>query len=330
MTKLLYFTTNLSNDFSSGQDILNLQYLLLLKNFFDVILINFFTENQFEMDFGIEVQNIKINLNVWEDFDYPENLSFENKDLEYVFFTSPFQANYLSQFSNTKKIYLVNNQRYQKSKNTGLNIGNQEQELCMKSDTNLFLTNNDFIYFKNIGLVRKSDLIITPFILNRNQSDNRIENTCLISTNLESDYNKESLKWFLDEVLPNINPEIKITICGKGDFEKIKTKYPNIQFVGFLKRNELEKLYQQTKMYINPTIHGSGIQVKSLEALSYGMQLVSTSYSNIFPNVIPSSDDPLQLANIINSNINSNSRFNFENFNKVNIEKFLSIFGKTL
>lgn len=341
MTKILFLSTDLTTEISLGGNIITYQYLQELSKHFDVELINFYSKNEYNSDLKIKLTNIPTPLDAWGKLSYPDSISKEiisntsttininnhgTNNYDFLFCSAPEQYKYLNQFSNAKKIYLVNNSQYQKARNSGININNVEYQMCKHSDINLFLTNSDFIYFKSLGLVRKNDQVITPFIIPKKINSIRTPNTILLTTNLEADYNKESLKWFLEEVSSLINPAITINVTGKGDFSKIKEVYPNINFLGFLSREELENLYSTTKLYVNPTIHGSGIQVKTLEALSYGMQVVSTKYSNIFPNVISSSDNPTELANIINSSIDSKSSFNYEYFNNINIEKFLELF----
>jgi glycosyltransferase involved in cell wall biosynthesis len=328
MKSILYFSTNLSSELYSGYSIVTYEQLKLLSNNNQVTLINFYNTIPYVTKLEIKVINIKINNDVWDKIQLPPKLPFQANDYQYVVFNSPEQEYYIDLFKDSKTIYLVNNTQYQKSKVTGLNINNQEELICKKSDINLFLTSADFVYFKTLGLVRKNDEVITPFINHVffHDSKNRIENSLLITTNLETDYNKESLRWFLEDVLPLLPSDVNLTISGKGDFTRLKEHYKKVNFLGFIKRDDLVELYSKSKLFVNPTIHGSGIQIKMLEALSYGLPVVSTDYSNIFPNVIPSSNDPHKLANLITSSLNTKSKFNFEYFNNINSDKFLRLF----
>ncbi len=328
MKSILYFSNNLSSELHSGYSIVTYEQLKILSLENKVTLINFYTSFAYTTELDIEVINIKSSFDIWDRLSLPHSLPINYKEFQYVVFNSPEQVQYISKFKSIKKIYLVNNSQYQKSRNTGLNINNLEEKMCKLADINLFLSNNDFIYFKSLGLVRKDDEIITPFI-NHNQvkKHDRIPKTILITTNFEAEYNKESLRWFLEEVYPLLPTDIRISISGKGDFDRISKEYKNIKFLSFVTRDELINLYNTNKLYINPTIHGSGIQIKMLEALSYGIQVVSTNYSNIFPNVIPSSDNPEKLANLIVANLDSKSSFNFQHFNSINSSRFLKLFA---
>jgi hypothetical protein len=59
---------------------------------------------------------------------------------------------------------------------------------------------------------------------------------------------------------------------------------------------------------INPTISGSGFQIKMLDALARGIPVVSTAFSNPLGQRIPSSDDPRVLADLIHKEAFSHER----------------------
>ena len=89
--------------------------------------------------------------------------------------------------------------------------------------------------------------------------------------------NTEGLKWFLDEVAPYLNENIKVSIVGKGDFPIERyTSLSQVEFIGFVER--LEELYQSCDACLIPIFSGSGTRIKVIEALSYGTPILSTSF----------------------------------------------------
>jgi glycosyltransferase involved in cell wall biosynthesis len=95
-------------------------------------------------------------------------------------------------------------------------------------------------------------------------------------------YNPHNIKgaaWFLDKVLPCLPKNILITFCGKF-LTGLSTEYHekivqyDINAIDFV--NDLEALYGKTKIVIVPILGGTGIKIKTLEALSYTIPVVST------------------------------------------------------
>ena len=90
-------------------------------------------------------------------------------------------------------------------------------------------------------------------------------------------HNEKGLKNFLDEhwnkILEN-NNSVQLYVAG-AKYESItKENYPNIKFLGRV--NDLGKFYDKICIAINPCLTGSGLKIKSVEALSYGKPLIST------------------------------------------------------
>jgi glycosyltransferase involved in cell wall biosynthesis len=59
------------------------------------------------------------------------------------------------------------------------------------------------------------------------------------------------------------------TICSA-----LKSKVPNFNLVGLV--DELDDFYRVIDVVVNPMIGGTGLKIKSLEALSYGKPLIAT------------------------------------------------------
>lgn len=95
-------------------------------------------------------------------------------------------------------------------------------------------------------------------------------------------YNFNSIIWFFEKVYSLINQRINLTICGKvGDM--IKEQKPdiyekmlknNVKFLGFIEN--LDELYSKTKIAIVPMFDGTGLKIKTITAMSYGLPVVGT------------------------------------------------------
>jgi len=113
------------------------------------------------------------------------------------------------------------------------------------------------------------DLIPLSFpkpIRNRDHSDYD-----LVYVASDNPHNLKSISWFIQEVLPKIN-ETKVHVFGK-----ICRAIPDCeQIVKHGLVDDLDAVYKKSKVAICPMLTGTGIKVKVLEALSYGIPVVTT------------------------------------------------------
>lgn len=87
----------------------------------------------------------------------------------------------------------------------------------------------------------------------------------------DNPHNQRSIEWYLSEVLPQLNgitTYIAGPICNKiGD-------YDGVVKLGIVE--DVDKLYRHSKVTICPMLSGTGIKIKVLESLSYGLPVVTT------------------------------------------------------
>lgn len=84
------------------------------------------------------------------------------------------------------------------------------------------------------------------------------------------------LEWFCKKVLPFVQnkcPNSKFVVAG-GICDCIPD-YPRVYKMGRVEK--LEDFYNEVQVIINPVQNGTGLNIKTIEALSYGKPLVTTS-----------------------------------------------------
>lgn len=89
--------------------------------------------------------------------------------------------------------------------------------------------------------------------------------------------NKDGLKWFLEDVWPEVNADkFELQIVGSGDssWGDELFKRPGIKFIGFAK--DLEAVYANCDFSIIPIRYGSGTRIKVIESISKGVPIIST------------------------------------------------------
>ena len=74
-------------------------------------------------------------------------------------------------------------------------------------------------------------------------------------------------------------------------------------YAGCLSAAALDAVYAQTAVAVNPTLVGSGFQIKLLDAIARGVPVVSTAFSNRLGRDIASSDDSIALVNLLNERL---------------------------
>jgi polysaccharide biosynthesis protein PslH len=88
--------------------------------------------------------------------------------------------------------------------------------------------------------------------------------------------NIQGLEWFVTSVLPKIRaemPNCELAIAGPAARERT---WPN-GVIALGQLESLEKAYAEATVIINPVIFGTGLAVKSIEALGFGKPLVTTT-----------------------------------------------------
>ena len=93
--------------------------------------------------------------------------------------------------------------------------------------------------------------------------------------------NIDAVKWFCNRILPQIVekiPNIKIHVVGSNPTNEIqRMASSHVVIEGYLSDSELQQLYSQCRMCVIPLRYGAGIKGKVLEAMYYGLPVVSTS-----------------------------------------------------
>jgi len=133
-------------------------------------------------------------------------------------------------------------------------------------------------------------------------------NYIIMPTNAKWPPNKKSLDHFFSKCLPLLSRSYNIYITGadsNGYLANIAKKNDNVKYLGLLNRGEYEQTFINAKLFVNPTLYGSGFQIKLIEAIRFNIPIVSTSFSNPFSNAIPSSDDYEIMAKIINDHMSN-------------------------
>lgn len=93
-------------------------------------------------------------------------------------------------------------------------------------------------------------------------------------------YNFDAAVWLAEKIVPLLPDDIKITICGKvwdeidkkcADKKELFEKFNRINFAP-----DLDELYAKTKIAVVPMFGGTGMKIKTIDAMSRGIPVVAT------------------------------------------------------
>ena len=89
-------------------------------------------------------------------------------------------------------------------------------------------------------------------------------------------FNRHGLREFLSHAWPRIlstYPEARLWVAGSVA-EGLSSAFPRMELLGYLTDEELAMKYQDARVVINPQVSGTGLKIKSVEALSAGCAVV--------------------------------------------------------
>lgn len=93
--------------------------------------------------------------------------------------------------------------------------------------------------------------------------------------------NIDAVSWFCKEILPLVHPAVPnltFKVIGSNPPPEIRCLASNrIQILGFVTDEQLKQHYQASRLVVIPLRFGAGVKGKTLEAMYYGLPIVSTS-----------------------------------------------------
>jgi polysaccharide biosynthesis protein PslH len=98
---------------------------------------------------------------------------------------------------------------------------------------------------------------------------------------LDAENNVEAVIWFLTEVLPLVQqqfPKTTVLIAGRKPVDRIRQICEQTPLVTLISNPEsANDIYRSASVLINPILNGSGVKIKSIEMLQFGIPIVSTT-----------------------------------------------------
>ncbi|KAF2515520.1 glycosyltransferase [Flavobacterium zhairuonense] len=133
----------------------------------------------------------------------------------------------------------------------------------------------------------------------------------LIYVASDNDHNINGANWFFNNVYPLLSKSVKIAVIGK--INKQIGEFSNVEKISFVE--DLNTVYAQSKIAICPMLSGTGIKIKVIEALSFGIPVVCNERGldgllNKSNNGCLVSNDPKEFAAYIDKLLNDENFYN--------------------
>jgi glycosyltransferase involved in cell wall biosynthesis len=202
-----------------------------------------------------------------------------------------------------------------------------ENKIKNKASDIWALNTNDLKPFSGKGTV------FIPYsfqsIITRNENDYSYDIGILGMWTWKPNY--EAIIWFLKEVVPLLDKNIKIAIGGKGLPESFNFR-ENVLPLGFIPDAHI--FFSQCRMIAIPSLHDIGIQIKSIDALSLGIPVVGTdiAFRNIepLPEYAFAAKTCIDFANHICSILKNGNQTVTKTWNKERKHRFVALLKERL
>jgi glycosyltransferase involved in cell wall biosynthesis len=118
----------------------------------------------------------------------------------------------------------------------------------------------------------KNEVIYIPHYLTNNSSLKKHKSTIdILYVASDNEHNINSAKWFFNNVYPLLDSNLRLTVIGK--ITQYIDDYENVTKINFVEN--LNEIYTETKISICPMLSGTGLKIKVIEALSFGIPVVT-------------------------------------------------------
>lgn len=152
-------------------------------------------------------------------------------------------------------------------------VKNMEDRLAGNVQEVWALTEKDAKYFSETGTVLARAIALPPGLADIIEQKVTKEFDIGIIGSWAWRANVEGLEWFLTHIYPHLPSSCTIHVAGKGA-DWLVGKYQNLTYRGFVP--DAHEFMAQAKVVAIPTLSGSGIQIKTLDAIASGSPIVAT------------------------------------------------------
>ncbi|MFA6160261.1 MAG: class I SAM-dependent methyltransferase [Parcubacteria group bacterium] len=289
---ILYVDRGIPEYDKDAGSFITFQYLKIFKNLgYDVI---FWPQDKIKNEsYANQIKNLGIEL-MFDEISPQCFLENFGKNLDIAMLSRPMAGVAfiydLRKYSKAKIIYVGHDLHYLREKR-GSGLGNKcdykktkltEFSIMKKADSSLFFSD------KEIEIIKKEDptikAITIPWIENISNKKTVIDlnkkNKIVFLGGFSHAPNADAVRWFHDEIYPILKRKIssfEVLIIGSNvPVEITEMQKDDFQIKGYIKEQDLEKIFSEARVFIAPLRFGAGFKGKIAKAMSFGIPVVTT------------------------------------------------------
>lgn len=159
-----------------------------------------------------------------------------------------------------------------KPKNFYTNFWGERQGL-MRADAILAIQQNEKKYFEKLTGYKKKVYCVGNYF--KSVNENFVKKKTVLFLGSNNDPNRQALTYFLKDIWGQVKervPDAEFIIAG--DVSNSVDNSDNYTKAGYVEN--LEDIYKQARVVVNPMLSGTGLPIKSIEALAYSKAVLMT------------------------------------------------------
>jgi len=139
-------------------------------------------------------------------------------------------------------------------------------------DTVMCISSDEQTFFSQFAL--KPRYYYIPFFMKKNEASKDTEPEYdILFIGSDNPHNRKGIEWFFEKIVPLSAPPLRILIVGKiSEYVDARDNVTCLSYAG-----DLGEVYGKSRISICPLLGGSGMKIKVVEALSFGLPVVTTS-----------------------------------------------------
>lgn len=154
-------------------------------------------------------------------------------------------------------------------------IGNMIEEEIRRIDlfdTVMCISGEEKTFFSRFAL--KPRYYYVPFFMKKNEPvTGSVPKYDILFIGSDNPHNQKGIKWFFEKIFPLLDPAFKVLIVGTiSGFVNPRNNVTCRSYAG-----DLGEVYGESRISICPLLGGTGMKIKVVEALSFGLPVVTTS-----------------------------------------------------
>ena len=188
----------------------------------------------------------------------------------------------------------------------------EEIQRIKNFDTAVFISIDEMLFLNQLVKDTKSFILPPTFEKKFVEKDIKKREYDIFFIGYDNPFNIEGIRWFFNKIYPKLEKDVKILIVGK--ISEHIDDYKNVKKILYVE--DLKDVYKSIKISVVPLFAGTGVKIKVLESLSFGVPVVTTLYGviglyNKFDNGCLVANNEKDFLKYINRLLKDNEHYNF-------------------